>query len=266
VFVARERQGTDGSEAASEGADPGVRQFWRTYHAATEHRLAGRKEDAIRGYDAALRLRSDHEDSLYYRGNCAADLGRYEEAVRSYERLVGVETTSARGFMQLGLIHASLDERAPIDLDRAEREFARAFAIGTDSGGLLAQGELALRKGDWPRAEHVLQQVHEGDAMGMAAPYLLGFLSWRAKNHGRAWTFFQSAVARAEAKKPPVKWTEEGDVKADPALRWQAVARQTITGQYWIRLRRYREHPATTADMDAEYDAFARALSAARRI
>jgi tetratricopeptide (TPR) repeat protein len=244
--------------------DPRVQEFWGHYRRASQSRAAGQLEDAIRSYDLALALRPRHEDALYYRANCVFDLGRREDAIRTYEKLVEVNPLgSSRGYMQLGLVHAAIDDGAPLDLARARREFERALAVDPDSGAVLALGEVALVAREWPEARERLRAADAGDPMSVAAPYLLGFLAWRSGGGEQAWTEFRRAVTRAEIKKPAVKWTEEGDVKADPALRWNALARQTVTGAYWLRVRRFLAPPGPKrADMEAEYRSLDGTLSA----
>lgn len=44
-------------------------------------------------------------------------------------------------------------------------------------------------------------------------------------------------------KKPLVPWSEESDFKTDPELRWRALARQSLFGDNWLRLRRYQCAP-----------------------
>lgn len=215
-----------------------VRRFWQTYKQASERRSAGDLTSAVTLYTAALELRPGHEDSLYYSGNCLFELGRYQEAVASYERLIAANPMgSSRGYMQLGLIHASLEPGAPFDLERAGRFFQEALRLDPDSGALLGIGEVALLKGQWEAAWEAFAGDNADNAMGMASPYLLGYLCWRRGDRAEAWRWFRTAVQRAEFKKPSVKWTEEGDVKADPELRWRALAKQSVFGKYWLRLR-----------------------------
>jgi len=232
-----------------------ARRFWDGYRKAQESRAAGRLEEAISFYEDVLRLRPDHEDALYYRGNCAFDLGRYGDASASYERLNRLNPSgSSRGYMQLGLLYASLDERAPRDLIRAERHLREALAVDPDSGAVLALGEVALLRGDRAAARRLLGDASSGDPMSLAAPYLLGYLAWEAGHDEEAWRLFRLAVSRGEMKKTALQWTEEGDLKADPRLRWAALARQSVTGRHWIRLRAYLEPPGPTpGDMRAEY-------------
>jgi tetratricopeptide (TPR) repeat protein len=265
IAVARSRSaptGGGGAPASPAGAD--ARRFWECYQRAQRSRAAGRLEEAIALYDEALRRRPDHEDALYYRGNCAADLRRWPEAVRSYERLIAVNPAgSSRGYMQLGLLHASLDEGAPHDLPRAERHFRDALAVDPDSGAVLALGEVALLRGDRAAARARLGDASSGDPMSVAAPYLLGYLAWESGHEEEAWRLFRLAVSRGEPRKPMLKWTEEGDVKADPALRWAALARQSVTGRYWIRLRAYVQPPGPSPrDMATEYARLGAALPA----
>lgn len=236
-------------------ADDTRRRFWDVYERAGRSRVAGRCEEAIALYDQALAVRSEHEDALYYRASCAVDLGRYDEAAAGYERLVAVNPKgSSRGHMQLGLLYASPDDGAPRDLARAERHLREALSVDPDSGAVLALGELALLRGDRAAARTLLRDASSGDPMSLAAPYLLGFLDWEAGRRDAAWEAFRLAVSRGELKKPAVSWTEEGDVKADPGLRWRALSRQSLTGRHWMRLRAYLAPPGPTpADMDAEY-------------
>jgi tetratricopeptide (TPR) repeat protein len=258
----------DQPDGPARRADPRVHAFWQTYRRASHSRSEGRLEEALRDYDQALALRPGHQDALYYRGNCALELGRYTEAVASYEELLRVDPTgSSRGYMQLGLVHAAMDEKAPRDLARAEEYLQQALALDPDSGAVLALGELALLRGRTADAERLLSDASAGDPMSVAAPYLLGYLAWEAGRPARAWELFRLAVSRGELKKAAVKWTEEGDVKADPALRWRALARQSLTGGHWIRLRGYLREPGPSReDMVREYERLKRALRAARDV
>jgi hypothetical protein len=101
--------------------------------------------------------------------------------------------------------------------------------------------------------------------MSVAVPFLRGYLSLRRGGRLEAWRFFETAVKRGELKKPPVAWSAEGDVKADPALRWQALARQSVFGTHWLRLRRYLKEPGPTpADMERDYSLLEAAIAAMR--
>jgi hypothetical protein len=70
---------------------------------------------------------------------------------------------------------------------------------------------------------------------------------------------------------PPSKWSEEGDVKAAPALRWRALARQSVFGSQWLALRSHAlastsAHMGASrhADLDDAYRSLDAAIAAAR--
>jgi tetratricopeptide (TPR) repeat protein len=241
-----------------------TRQFWETYRQASHNRAAGDLEVAAAGYQKALGLKPEHEDSLYYQGNCYFELGRYREAIAVYEQLISVNPEgSSRGYMQLGLVYSCLEKNAPLDLPKAAGYFQRSVQVDPDSGGLLALGEVAMLQGEWEKAREALRSAYADNAMSMAAPYLLGYLCYRTGQTPEAWQWFRQAIERGELKKGRLQWTEEGDVKADPELRWRALARQSVFGRHWLQLRKHlkAEH-YTQADMKHEYEQLRQVLAA----
>jgi tetratricopeptide (TPR) repeat protein len=242
-----------------------TQRFWQAYRAATHARSAARYDEAIAEYSRALVIRPGHEDSLYYLGNCYLERREYARALAAYQRLIALNREgSSRAFMQVALVHASLDPAAPVDLPLAQQFFERALALDPDSGALLGLAEVQLLRQKWQAAHDTLLRVDADNTMSIAAPYLLGFLAYREGNRQEAWRWFAMAVDRGELKKSAIKWTEEGDVKADPALRWRALARQSVFGTQWMRLRRLVP-PAvpSPSDMADEYRLFTRELAGA---
>lgn len=245
-----ERSGT----AVAAAAPTGARQFWDAYKAAGERRSRGDCAGAIGHYRRALALRPDHEDSLYYLGNCYAEGGERPAAMAAYARLVEVNPEgSSRGYMRMGLLLAMPGPDGRRDLAAAERLLNRALEVDSDSGALLGLAEVALLRHRWDEAARRLEAVGADNAMSIAAPFLQAYLAFRAGHRATAWPLFRTAVARGEMKKGPVAWSEEGDVKADPELRWRALARQSVLGEHWVGLRRYLAPPGPTmADMERE--------------
>jgi tetratricopeptide (TPR) repeat protein len=239
-----------------------TRRFWETYRLASQKRASGDLDTAAALYQKVLALKPDHEDSLYYQANCYFELGRYPEAIEAYERLVTASPAgSSRGYMQLGLVYSSLEVGAPLNLPKAEEYFQRSVQVDPDSGGRLALGEVAMLRGDWQKAGDHLESANADNPMSMAAPYLLGYLCYRQGQQAEAWRWFSLAVQRGELKKPALKWTEEGDVKADPELRWRALARQSVLGKYWLQLRKYTGKGSyAQADMKKEYQQLQKVL------
>jgi tetratricopeptide (TPR) repeat protein len=238
-----------------------ARAFWDAYKAAGDRRARGDCAGAIEHYTRALSLRPAHEDSLYYMGNCHAERGERDAAMAAYQRLVEVNPAgSSRGYMQMGLLLAAPGPDGRRDLAGAERLFTRALEVDSDSGALLGLAEVALLRHRWDEAARRLEAASADNAMSIAAPFFQAYLAFRDGDRARALTLFTTAVARGELKKGPVAWSEEGDVKADPELRWRALARQSVLGGHWAGLRKYLAPPGPTmADLEREM----RALEAA---
>jgi tetratricopeptide (TPR) repeat protein len=232
-----------------------VRQFWATYRKASQEQAAGRLESAIDLYGQAVALKPDHEDSLYYLGNCYLQRGRHQEAASTYQRLIEANRVgSSRGYVQLALVHADRDAGALFDPGKADRFFQQALEVDPDSGALLGIGEVALLQGQWQKAREALEGVNAENAMSVAAPYLLGYLHWRSGEREEAWRWFTLAIQHCRVKKPPVPWSEEGDLKAAPELRWRALARQSVFGDHWLGLRAYLNEPnLSRSAMEREY-------------
>ncbi|MFQ5701479.1 MAG: tetratricopeptide repeat protein, partial [Acidobacteriota bacterium] len=108
-----------GSGSAS--GDPSIITFWKTVPEATRLRLKGDFAGAAAIYEKALSLNPDHEDSLYYLGQCRVALGQYEEAARVFSKLIAVNPDSPRAHLGLGATLAAPDSAAPLDLAGAER-------------------------------------------------------------------------------------------------------------------------------------------------
>jgi tetratricopeptide (TPR) repeat protein len=252
---------------ATSHAEP-VRTFWAAYNDASARRAKGDLDGAIASYRRALELRPDHEDSLYYLGNCSLERRAFQDALDAYRRLVAVNPEgSSRGYMQSALVHASLEPGAPRDLDAAGRLFARALELDPDSGAVLGLGEVALLEDDPGRAGTWLARADVENPTSMAVPFLRGYLALRRGARLEAWSLFETAVKRGEVRKGPVAWSEEGDVKAGPALRWKALARQSVFGAHWLRLRRYLGQPGPTpADMERDYSLLQTAIADARGV
>jgi tetratricopeptide (TPR) repeat protein len=253
------------AEPAPHAAD--ARAFWATYREAGARRMAGDCGSAVPLYRDALALRPDHEDSLYYLGNCLLEQRAWTEAIGVYQRLVSLNPAgSSRAYMQWALAHASLQPDAPHDLHEAERIFRRALDVDPDSGARLGLAEIALLRGDPRGARVLLEDIAAESPMSVPAPYLLGYLASRAGEADEAWRHFVTAVERMRTGTPVSRWSEEGDVKAAPALRWQALARQSVFGECWLALLEDRQggQTPTPADMARAYRQLDEVIAAAR--
>jgi tetratricopeptide (TPR) repeat protein len=83
--------------------------------------FAGRYEEAIKSYDRAISLKPDYYEAWNNRGNSLNELGRYEESITSYDRALEVkpdfyEAWSNRG---VSLFNLGRYEEAIVSYDRA---------------------------------------------------------------------------------------------------------------------------------------------------
>jgi tetratricopeptide (TPR) repeat protein len=150
LAVSKARRG--GDEEVSAGLDQREREriagFWAAYHEATRIRSEGDFEGAAERYREALRMRPDHEESLYYLGNCLFELGEYVSAIDVYESLIKVNSQSHRGFSQLGVALSARQPGAMLDASRARSAFERNAEIDREeSGPFLRLGMLDLKEG-----------------------------------------------------------------------------------------------------------------------
>jgi tetratricopeptide (TPR) repeat protein len=126
-----------------------VASFWKLYQDATKARMQGDFATAVGLYRRALALKPDHEDSIYYLGNCFFETGDYRQAAEQYRRITRLNPRSQRAFSQLGVTLSTLDPAAPFDPVEAEASFRKSIAInGEESGPFLRLGLLALKAGD----------------------------------------------------------------------------------------------------------------------
>ena len=189
-------------------------QFWQTVSEATSLRVQGDLTAAAQRYEEALVLDPRHEDSLYYLGHCRQQLGRHDDALRSFARLVEVNPQSARGHLALAAVLASPDPEAPLDLDAAESHLRRAHEInGEETGPMVRLGEILLVKGDVAGARRWLEAALQTNPKSSAAAYLLGYLRWTEGDGAGAEALYRKALAAARTDAPIKGVLSEGDRK-----------------------------------------------------
>lgn len=215
-----------------------ARAFWATYQEATARRMASDCAGAVPLYRQALDQRPDHEDALYYLGNCLSEQGASAEALEIYDRLARLNPAgSSRAHVQAALLHASLLPGAPFDLEHAERLFRQALEVDPDSAARLGLAEVRLLRGEVDDARRLLTEMLADSPMSVPAPFLLGYLAYRADGPEAARPHFAVAVARLCPPEAASRWSEEGDAKSAPERRWQALARQSVFGASWLAIR-----------------------------
>lgn len=199
----------------------GVVRFWEAYHKATKLRSAQRYGDAAACYLQALEKNPEHEESLYYLGNCLLELGEFKSALEIYRRLLKVNPRSPRGFSQLGVTLSALEPGSYPDYTEARRSFERVVEINPEeSGPLLRLGWLSLR-------ENKLEEAYEHfqKAAGFASPeghFWSGFVRFQQHRFSEAIDHFLAvtSIAAHEGRIAGRGGRSEGDVAGTgaPAL------------------------------------------------
>ncbi len=197
-----------------------VLRFWERLRAATRERIEGRPTAAAAAYRAALDLRPDHEDALYYLGATLLELGDVGGAGESWERLVRVNPASARGHVQLGILSACPAAGARFDLERAEAELSRAQEINPEqTGPLLWLAKVALLRRRPAEARSRVEAVLATNPESTEGRYLLAFLAWTEGARELAVEEFAAAARSARAVAPAAeRGLREGDTEAGRAM------------------------------------------------
>ncbi len=235
-----------GTDDAGGGDRDTVRRFWKTIAEATALRHSGDLAAAARSYQAALALRPDHEDALYYLGQCLQSTGRLDEARAAFARLVAVNPASARGHLALG----GLALRGPgdPDLDTAAAHFARAHAINKEeSGAMLHLGEIALARGDGAEAGRWLQSALRTNPKSAEALLLLGYLDWRSGDGVGATARCRAAFAAAAPPAPVQGVRSEGDRHASAPPITSPMG-ETLFSEFGAALRTAAARPGASAE------------------
>jgi hypothetical protein len=197
----------------------GRRRFHRLVDRAGRERIAGELESAVASYREALELWPGHEDALYYLGNCLLELGRRDEALPIFERLVAVAPESSRGWMQIGQICLARGERR--DLEEAERAFERCHAINAEESlPVVRMGLVALLRGDLDEADELLADACMLNARSVEALWLRGSIAWRRGEREAARSLLEQARAAAQGLAVTARDTafDEGDTRAGKAM------------------------------------------------
>jgi len=197
-----------------------VLRFWDLINEATRHRTDGDLQGAVTDYLAALAIDPDHEDALYYLGQCYVTLGRRSDAREAFERLIRVNPESSRGQVALGVIHATPDEGAPFNPHLAASYFARAHEINAEeTGPMLRLGEVLMVAGRDDEARGWFEATLRSNPRSVEAACLAGFLHWRRGDAAAARSYHGRALAAGRAEAPVAGVLGEGDRREQSTSR-----------------------------------------------
>ncbi len=258
-----------------------VALFWSIYQEATTARIGGDFSTAAKLYKKALEVKPDHEDCIYYLGNCFFETGDYGQAAEQYRRITRINPRSQRAFSQLGVTLSTLAPAAPFDPARAQASFQTSIAInGEESGPFLRLGLLALNTGDSAAALR-----HFRTAAGFRSPegcFQAGSILFGQGRYGEAAGMFQE-VLRMNAREKAISGRgvlSEGDiltsrktltpleaagVKALLYLAWMA----SVPGGHTVNIgedfRVHLDHRAVSTSTLVRLSTFDRLMSTATR-
>jgi tetratricopeptide (TPR) repeat protein len=167
-----------------------IRTFWNRYHAATALRTQGSFEEAVLKYEEALALDPEHEESLYYLGNCQYEIGRFEAALATYKRLVRLNPLSQRGHSRLGSVYSSHLPGAPRDLALASEAFQRNAEINQEhSGPFLQLGRLQIQEGNHQKALEFFEMA--AGFRSAEGNFMAGWTLFTQRRFGSSMDFFR---------------------------------------------------------------------------
>ena len=224
--------------------------FFGLLDQASALRVAGDFAGAAALYRRLLELHPDHEDSLYYLGNCLVELGREREALEQFERLARVDPRSNRCFMQIGRLRLPGGDPTLDSLDLAEKAFEQSLAINQEESGPLVQlGVVALLRGDLELADERLRKAAVLNLKSVEARYLRAWVKYRRGDGAAASALLSEAQQIAKGAKPvgaPVV-VGEGDTKKGGALLAEAARREGSLFERWKTLA------TREVDVEAEF-------------
>ncbi len=210
----RETGKAPGDEAERKSS---VLRFWRAFNDATSVRRSGDFAGATRLYGEALTLNPEHEDSLYYLGQCRQETGDYDGALQAFTRLVALNRSSARGHLALGALLASPDAAALWDLQAAEEHLRQAHAINREeTGAMVRLGEVLIARGDLAQARQWLEAAARTNPKSVEACFLIGYLLEESGDADGARAAYRKAIRAAQTDAPVKGVLSEGDRKSAP--------------------------------------------------
>ena len=221
------------SDVASDLSREEKQRFWKLYRRAQDLFVQGSWEEAAAVFAEMTALDPRHEDALYYRGNSLLELERYAEAGACWEQLIGLDESSSRAWVQLGILHTLPAAGALFDLDAASNAFETAHRINPEeSRPPLLWGEVDVARGRLDAARENLEAAHRMNPKATAALYLSGYIAWKRGDARRAQELLERASASFEKEQAVRGVLGEGDPRSDDMdiARNKAAERRLFAG------------------------------------
>ncbi len=212
--------------------DPRARvvEFWKRQRAAMDAmKLEKDNDKAVRLFREALELDPNHEDSRYYLGQCLAGQGDVPGALHELGELTRINPSSHRGFQQWGVIRA-LSAKSDAELAAAEQSLATAHALNPEeTGALMVMGEVALLRGNAPKADERLTAVCRTNPKAVGAFFLRGYIAWKRGDAAQAADLLQETRQALGKDWQPKGTTAEGDVTKKQHVETSPLSRFWLT-------------------------------------
>jgi tetratricopeptide (TPR) repeat protein len=168
---------------------------------------------AIPHFRDALRYDPEHKDALYYLAACLVAVGKVDEALTTFRRLVTLNPSSHRGLRRWGTLRA-LTALSHADLTEAHVALMRALDLNQEETGvLLALGELELLRGDSTSARERFRLVCQANARSVAGFFLRGYVAWAGGDEDAARAMLLRAAEARGDEVAPEGAVMEGDVR-----------------------------------------------------
>lgn len=164
-----------------------VQQFWTYYNSATDFRLQGKIDSAIKNYQEALSINQKHEDALYYIGNMFMNSDNYSQAQSSWEKLVKINPQSERAYIQLGNLYFCINHADYFHPEKSKLFFEFAANLNKETlNPNLKLGEIALFQNKSNEAFSIFNKLSMMDHKNAEIFFIIGYLNWESGNELKA--------------------------------------------------------------------------------
>jgi tetratricopeptide (TPR) repeat protein len=152
--------------------------------------LAGRPDEAITEYSAAVRLRPDYADAHYAMGTALAKLGKHQEAVRSYREALRFRPGYLLAHFNMGIALVKLGQA-----DEAIRQYNEVLRLDPQhTDARINLGSIYYSQGKFAEAVAQFTEALRIDAHSSEAHFNLGLALHEQGKLGEAATHYTEAL------------------------------------------------------------------------
>ena len=184
------------------GAKPDAETYY--YRGLSEYRTK-KTDDAVRSFEAAVKVDPKNAVSLFYLGRIAYERQQADAAVSALNRATTADPRFTEGWRLLTVAYllragqaGGQGPKAAADYLSAVRTSDALIKLSADESALTLNGQALIGAQQFPRAALVLERAAVNPNAGGPTLYLLGVAHSRAKNFPKA----IAALERAAAKSP----------------------------------------------------------------